>query len=207
MFKDRIYLRSFIRAVSDECVGTEANLGENAMSRLSWAQKLYWTRFGKPAQERALVKFLIETPISSLTEIGIGNASRSKRIAQLVSLADPSEKLRYIGIDEFESSRDGKPHLSLKQAHQLASQLGFKASLIPGDHSSAVPRVANKMGPSDLVIIDGGFDPATPTVGAIAPWLVRLTHENSTIFASAEVGGALIQVPNTFHSETVQIAA
>lgn len=176
------------------------------MSRPSWLQKIYWTRFSKPTTERALFKHLIECPVRSILEIGVGDGSRMQRIANLVQLADDAEQLRYIGIDEFESASGGR-HLSLKQAHQLASQLGFKASLIPGDHSGAVPRVAHKMGASDLVIVDGGLNPQEPSVGIIGTWLNRLAHSQSTIIACDAVGGELTIVDSRRLELPVRIAA
>ncbi len=116
------------------------------MSRPSWLQKIYWTRFAKPVEDRELFKQLLSHPLSSILEIGVADGARMRRIAKLAQRSAGCEVLRYIGTDEFESAKDGKRHLSLKQAHQLAGQLGFKASLIPGDIHSAIPRVAHKLG-------------------------------------------------------------
>jgi hypothetical protein len=170
-----------------------SNPGEN-MSRLSWLQKLYWTRFGKPSEERELFKFLITHPIRSLLEIGVGDGARMQRFAKLVQLADGVEQLRYIGIDEFESATDGGRHLRLKEAHQLSSLLGFKASLIPGDHASAIPRVAHKMGACDVIVVDGGLDPAAPSSGVVGTWLNRLAHDHSVVFACSQPGGTMQRV-------------
>ncbi len=164
------------------------------MNRLSWLQKVYWTRFGKPLQERCLFKQLVEHPISSVLEIGVGDGQRMRRIAKLVQLSSGCDTLRYIGIDEFESAGDGRRHLSLKQAHQLVSQQRFKASLIPGDHRAAIPRVAHKMGASDLIIIDGGLNPEEPHSGLIGTWLNRLAHDESTVLACEETGGEMVVV-------------
>ncbi len=177
------------------------------MSRPSWLQRIYWTRFSKPVQERALAKLLINRPLTSVLEIGVGDGARMRRIAKLAQLAPQATQLRYIGIDEFESAQDGRRHLSLKQAHQLASQLGFKASLIPGDHGSAVPRVAHKMGPSDLIIVDGGLNPQAPLVGAVGTWLNRLAHSQSTVIASQEPGGELVVVASDRLELPIRLAA
>lgn len=163
------------------------------MSRLSWLGKIYWKRFAKPMEERSLYQFLIDQPITSVLEIGVGQGARMQRIAKLVNLAKGTDQLRYIGVDEFESAPT-RPHLTLKQAHRLATQLGFKASLIPGTTSMALPRVAHKFSPSDLILIDGGIDLASPTSGAIGSWLNRLAHEQSTVIASNQVGGTLAVV-------------
>ena len=176
------------------------------MSRLTWIQRVYWTRFSKPLSDRELVRQLIDKPIASLLEIGIGRGERMHRIAQLVTLTADTERLRYIGVDEFEAAKDG-PHLSLKTAHQMASQVGFKASLIPGDLKSAMPRVAHKFGASDLIVIDGGLDPAQPQASPITPWLNRIAHDSSIILACAQQGQTLTLLAREATSQTLRAAA
>lgn len=161
------------------------------MSRPNWLQKIYWSRFAKPIEDRELFKQLLSRPFASCLEIGVGGGERMRRIAKLIQVAAPSDSLRYIGTDEFESAQDGKRHLSLKQAHQLATQLGFKASLIPGDVTSAIPRVAHKLGTSDLVIINGGLEPSDPLASTIGSWLNRLAHSSSIVLACREPDAAL----------------
>ncbi|QDV23153.1 class I SAM-dependent methyltransferase [Aureliella helgolandensis] len=176
------------------------------MSRASWLQKIYWNYLGKPVQERALFKVLLENSISSILEIGVGDGSRMKRIAQLVQLSPGCEQLRYIGTDEFESASDGL-HLSLKQAHQLASQLGFKASLIPGDAPAALPRVAHKLGAADLVLVNGGIDLLHPCSGGVGIWLNRVAHDETIILACQEIGEELVHVDSRNMELPSRIAA
>ncbi len=161
------------------------------MSRPNWLQKVYWTRFAKPVEERELFRQLISRPVSSILEIGIGNGQRMRRIAKLAQVASGSNALRYIGTDEFESAQDNAAHMSLKQAHQLASHLGFKASLIPGDVKSAIPRVAHKFGAVDLVIVGAGLNPQNPLASFIGGWLNRLAHAESVVIACDQPNGTL----------------
>jgi hypothetical protein len=161
------------------------------MSRPSWLRKFYWTRFAKPVEDRQLFKQLLAGPVSSILEIGVGDGARMRRLAKLVQLPTGCDTLRYIGTDEFESAKDGRPHLSLKQAHQLASQLGFRASLIPGDINAAIPRVAHKFGAADLIIVDGGLIPQHPLATTLGSWLNRLAHTESSVLACQERGGTL----------------
>jgi len=174
---------------------------------LTWIQRVYWTRFSKPISDRELIRQLIGKPISSLLEIGVGLGERMHRIAQLVTLTADTERLRYIGVDEFEAAKDGGPHLTLKTAHQIASQVGFKASLIPGDIKSALPRVAHKFGASDLIVIDGGLDPAQPHASPITSWLNRIAHDNSIILACAQPGQTLTLVAREAASQAYRAAA
>lgn len=165
------------------------------MNRPSWLQKIYWTRFAKPAEERVLFRELLKRPVGSILEIGVGDCQRMRRIAKLARLSNDVEKVRYIGTDEFESAQDGGRHLSLKQAHQIVGQLGFKASLIPGDATSAIPRVAHKFGASDVVVINGGLDVNQPLAGFVGGWLNRLAHDGSVVLACHQAGSPLSIVP------------
>jgi hypothetical protein len=177
------------------------------MSRLTWFQRVYWTRFSKPLSERELVRHLIATPLTSLLEVGVGDGSRLKRLAQIVQLSPGTERLRYVGVDEFEAAKDELHHLSLKTAHQLAAQLNFKATLIPGDLKSAIPRVAHKIGASDLIIVDGGLDPAQPNVGPVAAWLNHIANDRSVIFACANRGETLTKLSRHVTSQPQRAAA
>lgn len=181
--------------------------GEKIMSRLTWFQRVYWTRFSKPVADRELVRQLIDKPIATLLEIGVGRGERMQRIAQLVTLTEGTARLRYIGVDEFEAAQDPAAHLTLKAAHQVASHVGFKASLIPGDLKSALPRVAHKFGASDLIVIDGGLDPVQPHLSAITPWLNRIAHDNTIIVACAEPGQTLQRVLREAGNQAIREAA
>jgi len=164
------------------------------MGRLNWFQRFYWQRLAKPVAERELFCLLIAQPIASVLEIGVGNGERMKRIAQLAQLASNTTQLRYVGVDEFESSKDGAVHLSLKQAHQQATLLGLRANLIPGDLRSAMPRVAHKIGSSDLIIVSDSFDVQQPLSGPVGQWLRHITHAGSILLAAPARGESLVRV-------------
>lgn len=164
------------------------------MGRLNWFQRFYWQKLAKPVAERELFRFLISQPISSVLEIGVGNGERMKRIVQLAELAPNVTQLRYVGVDGFESAKDGGVHLTLKQAHQQATQLGLRANLIPGDLRSAMPRVAHKIGASDLIIVDAEFDVVRPLSGPIGQWLRHITHADSVLLAAPRDGAPFVRV-------------
>ncbi len=164
------------------------------MSRLNWFQRFYWQKLAKPVSERELFRALISRPISSVLEINVGDGARMKRIVQLAELTPGTQQLRYVGVDGFESAQDGGVHLTLKQAHQQAAALGVRANLIPGDLKSAMPRVAHKIGASDLIVIDGDFDPQSPLAGPIGQWIHHITHAQSMVLATKSKGGVLVPV-------------
>jgi hypothetical protein len=161
------------------------------MARLSWTQRLYWRYFSKPVGQRGLFLHAIDTPIASILEIGIGSGERIRQVLSLCSPPEGVSQIRYAGVDLFESASEGTPHLNLKSAHRMLSGFGVRAHLIPGDPTNALARVAHTVLPSDLIIIDGEWGASTQQGKAIAEWLPRLCHSNSTIFASSKQGGAL----------------
>lgn len=160
----------------------EAKSEEN-MSRLSWTKRFYWRYLSKPASERALFLHVLENPVASILEIGLGNGERFARVIPLCSKPNGVTQIRYAGVDPFESAQAGTPHLPLKTAHRNLAELGVKANLIPGDTIAAIARVANVVLPSDLVIIDGRWNSGDEISQAIHQWLPRLCHDHSTIFA------------------------
>lgn len=180
---------------------------EKNMSRPSWFSKLYWSHFGKPSEDRALVKHLLQNPLASIVEFGVGDCQRIRRISKLAQLAEGVEQIRYVGTDEFEAANEPSGHISLKQAHQIAGALGFKVTLMPGDVASAAPRVAHKVGASDLIIVNGGMDAASPASSPLAAWIDHLCHESTSIFASHEVGGTLVQIDLRHFASSVSKAA
>jgi hypothetical protein len=166
---------------------------EGIMSRLSWTQRLYWRYFAKPASERALFLHVLQNPIASILEIGVGSGDRFKRMIPLCQKAEGVSQIRYAGVDPFESAEAGVAHLPLKQAHRMLAELGVKAHLIPGEAASAIARVANMVLPSDLIIIDGSWETNDSVSQSIQNWLPRLCHDHSTIFACNKQGEPLVQ--------------
>ena len=163
------------------------------MTRLSWLQRLYWRYLSKPANERDLFLHVLENPISSILEIGIGSGERAKRLLPLCSKPEGVAQIRYAGVDPFESASAGQPHLNLKQAHRMLAELGVKAHLIPGEPQSALPRVVSLVQPSDLILIDGVWDNDSDAAKAVQTWLPRVSHSQSAIFASKTVGGLFVR--------------
>jgi hypothetical protein len=152
------------------------------MAKLSWFRKIYWRNFAQPSQERALFRHLLEHPISSVLEIGIGNGERMKHILQLYSLKSGASQLRYAAVDLFESAPLSDGHLKLKDVHRLLAESQVKAHLIPGEVVHALPRVGQNVMPSDLIIIDEGWGEASPQGEALRSWLPRLAHETTHLF-------------------------
>lgn len=167
------------------------------MSRLTWFQKVYWQHFSKPVEERALMLHLLQHPVASVLEIGIGSGERLQRVLPVLKAPAGVLQIRYVGVDLFEAAEEhgARPtdHLPLKSVHRLVSERGMKASLIPGTPETALPRIAQTLPPSDLVIIDAGW--RTPELSeCFAQWLPRVTTPGGLLFARTGRGEELRQV-------------
>lgn len=169
------------------------------MAQLSWFKRLYWKHLSKPVSERALFLHILDKPLSSILEIGMGSGERITRLLALNASVSEAKPIRYTGIDPFESNSDadrpGQGVLSLKGAHRLLSERGVKAHLVPGEPANAVARVAHSVLPSDLLIIDGYWESGDVHGQALAQWLPRLCHVNSAIFVAKNPGDAFVQIP------------
>ncbi len=153
------------------------------MARLSWLQRLYWRHFSKPVAYRALFEYLIEHPIGSILEVGIGDGQRLEQVLSLVNVRPDVTQLRYAGVDLFESGDPKDGHLRLKDVHRKLAEKNIKANLIPGDAASSLMRVSHMVLPSDLIIIDDSWGEDSANGNALVQWLPRLAHESTTIFA------------------------
>jgi hypothetical protein len=152
------------------------------MAELSWFQRTYWRSFAKPAEHRSLFRFLLDHPIQSVLEIGITNGLRMKQVLELHRLTPGAAQLRYAAVDLFESAPISEAHLKLKDVHRMLAERHVKANLIPGDVSSALPRVVKTIMPSDLIIIDRGWGLESSEGESLQAWLPKLRHAASTIF-------------------------
>ncbi len=164
------------------------------MARLSWFQQIYWRHFAKPAANRALFRRLMEKPIGSVLEIGIGNAERLKQVLTLHTLRPEEKQLRYAAVDLFESGPRGGGHLKLKDVHKMLAEQNVKAVLIPGDATNSLARVVQSVMPSDLVIVNEGWDTGSAVDAALKNWLPRLVHEQSAVFVRADVTQPLVMI-------------
>ena len=180
-------------------------LGIVAMARQNWFQKLYWKYLSKPITERALLLHVIENPPSSILEIGMGSGERIQRLLNLIATASDGKPIRYTGVDPFESRSGQQALLTLKGAHRIFTERGIKAHLVPGEPTGALARVAHSVLPSDLILIDGYIGQGDADADAIAQWLPRLCHVQSTIFAAQNAGGVFLPIPRPTNAMPSQL--
>jgi len=153
------------------------------MTKLSWIQKTYWKSIAKPAQLRPLFHFLIDHPVGAILEIGMGDGSRIEQILSMFTLREGCKQLRYAGVDLFESGTDSGGHMRLKDAHRMLAEKNVRAHLVPGDATTALMRIAHSTLPSDLIIVDAGWQENSENGQALIQWLPKLVHDDTVVFA------------------------
>lgn len=161
---------------------------------MNWFQRFYWTKLSKPSAERPLWKFLLETKLNSILQLGMGNGAQTMKLLRMVSNSSGDAPLRFAGVDLFESAADPQNHLRLKEAHRMLAEAGVKAHLIPGELRGALPRVAVTILPSDLVIINQPFAESAKEYDVLKSWLPRLIHPTSTVFSLDASSSTFVQI-------------
>ncbi len=151
----------------------------------------YNSYLSHPASDRIIFRTIRRIRARRIVECGIGSTQRSRRMIETALLVSPGDEIHFTGIDQFESrtAADG-PGVSLKLAHRQLSASGAKVKLIPGNPLSALARMANTLGNTDILIISARQNP----VEMAAAWFFvpRILHAGSVVLKEeALVGGRI----------------
>lgn len=150
--------------------------------------------FSKPVADRRVYQLLRKQAVQKILEIGIGNAERSLRMIEMAATRFPVEQVSFSGVDLFEMrSADQPAGLSLKAAHKKLTASGARIRLVPGDPFAALARMANTIGPTDLIVISA--DQTGESLARAWFYLPRLMHETSQVLQETLVNGQLQLLP------------
>ena len=143
------------------------------------------TLLDKPVCDRAIYKLIKQRAIRSIVEIGLGDGDRS---AKMIGVAQKfnDEKIRYTGVDMFDSRETGTP-LKLIEMHRRLNDVAAKTQLVPGDLASALPRIANSHLRTDLIVISAGFD--QEAFEQVQSFLPRMLHASSIVLIQKQADG------------------
>jgi hypothetical protein len=134
--------------------------------------------FGGGGPHGALRKLVEPLQAATVLEISVGDGSRA--IAILQTLGD-SQQVRYVAIDQFEMSGG---EVTLKDFHKTMRSEGIRPHVFPEPINRGLLRVANTIGPVDLVIIATGTDQwQTPETLSL---LARVTHGETVVLFQDE---------------------
>ena len=87
----------------------------------------------------------------------------------------------FTGIDLFETRTEADgPGVSLKVAHRGLQASGAKVRLLPGNAQSTLPRMANSLGPHDLVLISN--EQSDESLSQAWFYFPRILADGATVF-------------------------
>lgn len=136
--------------------------------------------FSKPAGDRIVYRAIRRTRARKILELGLREGRRARRIIEAATRG-AAESVSYTGIDLFElrppAENDG---LSLKEAHSLLKPTRARVRLIPGDPFAALARMANEIGPCDLIVI--ASDQPAESLERAWFYVPRLLHATTNVF-------------------------
>lgn len=145
-------------------------------------RRIWLHNFVKPAEERVLIRHLLEHDVERMLEIGVGTLERTERLLAAV----PSGSMRYVGIDPFESrGPDDPPGVSLKEAHRRLTRRA-QVQLVPGPVDATLARVCNHIGVFDMIAVANGL--SAGTLERVWFFARRLVRPTSAVFHQSADG-------------------
>jgi hypothetical protein len=157
------------------------------MKPISFLTYFNWTRFAQPACERTIYQLIKKHKFRSLVEFGMGDGVCCERMIRVAQKHGNGSKVRYTGVDLFES-RDAEVKLPLIKMHRRLNELGAKAQLVPGTFEDGIQRIANSHLRTDLVVVNAGFTDEALEAGWF--YLPRMLHPASLVLVQKEAGEA-----------------
>jgi hypothetical protein len=149
------------------------------MNPISNWKYCYYALLSKPVCNRVIYRTIRRQRVSSILEVGVGDASRAERMIQVARKFSGSGSVRYTGIDGFEANPDSV--LTLKECHRrLQYKTDVKVQLVPGDMYPSIHRIANSHSRTDLIVISAGYD--AETLSNTLFYIPRMLHATSTVF-------------------------
>ncbi len=149
------------------------------MSAASLIKYLHLAYLAKPAAARIIYRLLRKSRASRLVCIGLGDGQIARQMIQVAVMYAAQPRVRFVGIDQFESRSATSPTLPLKAAYRLLRPLGAQVQLIPGDPYAALARSANTLLNTDLILIDAHQSPASLAQAWF--YVPRMLHDQSLV--------------------------
>lgn len=156
------------------------------MKPISSFQFFCLATFGNPVEDRKIYRTIRKHKVASIVEIGLGDGSRAANMIRVAKKYSLTKNIRYTGVDLFEGREPGQPQLALRDMHKQLSSSGAKIQLVPGDLSSALPRIANSHIRTDLILFSAG----QPESELDNCWFYfpRMLHAGSVFMVQTDAG-------------------
>lgn len=146
---------------------------------LNWLRSAHLVYVASPTGERAVYREIQRRQTRKILELGVGAGQRARRMIE--AARRNTGAVCYAGVDLFEMRPSANDGLTLKQAHALLKPSGARVRLIPGDPFTALARMANEIGPCDLIVVAG--DQPEESLQRAWFYVPRLLHAGTAVFA------------------------
>lgn len=168
-------------------------------------RQLYLAWFSQPAGERFIYRHIRRARAHRLLELGVGTTLRSQRMIETAARAQ-GQRVEFTGVDLFElRPQTGAEGVSLRLAHRQLAKTGARVRLVPGDPLSALSRVANGLGPQDLVLISADQD--RDSLAAAWFYVPRLLTPATQVYLEEAAEGHAATWRLLSHEEIATLAA
>ncbi|HEX7449537.1 MAG TPA: hypothetical protein VF306_18410 [Pirellulales bacterium] len=172
---------------------------------LNWLRSAHLVYVASPAGERAVYREIERRQARKILELGVAGGQRARRMIEAAKRG-AAGPVCYAGIDLFDMRPADDDHLTLKQAHALLKPSGARVRLIPGDPFTALARMANEIGPCDLIVVAG--DQPEESLQRAWFYVPRLLHAGTAVFAEhRDALGAAAEFALMRHEDIHQRAA
>ncbi len=148
----------------------------------------------EPTVERPLLKTIRSEGFRRFVEIGVADGDRAESMIRAALAKHDPTSVKYTGIDLFEARPGDDPKFSIKQIHRRLVATDVTVRLVPGDAAAALPRCANDLRGTDLLVVRGDQDPQS--LERAWHFLPRMLHQASQVWIeSSETGEFQILTP------------
>lgn len=137
------------------------------------------TWLSKPVPDRLIYRLIKKRQIKSIVEFGLGGGDRCSNMIAVANKFSPDSRIKYTGVDLFDARDQSESPLKLIEMHRKLNTADAKTQLVPGNLSSALPRIANGHVRTDMVIISAGFE--EDELDSTSMFLPRMLHPNSVV--------------------------
>lgn len=163
------------------------------MRKLSKFQFWALTWFSKPVCDRQLYKLAAKLKPKSIVQFGLGNLRQAETLITVCQNFSGVEEIRFTAVDLFEARSAKVPGLTLKEAHRTLAATGAKSRVFPGDVTSSLPRLANQLGGTDLLIIS--LEGSRQTLDPCWFFIPRMLQTNSLVLVQERAAsGSVYQI-------------
>ena len=123
------------------------------MAAASLFQYWNWAFISGPKEDRALLRTIKRNRCVKIVELGMADTLRADRLIRVAQRYSPDLDVHYTACDLFDARSPSEEPIKLIDAHRDLRNSGAKINLLPGSAEQVLPRTANALTGTDLLIV------------------------------------------------------